>query len=193
MTRVPLDRIRLEDVAQLAQVSPATIYVHFGTKDALTAAVVNKVLQEVVAAFDIAAFATQAPLERIHEIGLTYIRLLRSHPAIVSYLAARASLTAETEQQHLVVSVILELRSHFEEQIDAAIGSGEIAGIDPRALSLFIFGGWMGVAALTLREDELGIDPLLLEQVVTQCWEALILGMRAQADSDGPRTDAEVR
>ena len=59
----------MEDVAAQARVSPASVYVHFGTKDGLLAAVTERVLAVATEALRSAYAAQVSPLERFAGVG----------------------------------------------------------------------------------------------------------------------------
>ena len=80
------EEIRIEDVATQAGISPASVYVHFGTKDALMAAVTERVLAVATESLRSAYAAETSPLERFAGVGSAYLRLLLDHPAVVKYL-----------------------------------------------------------------------------------------------------------
>ncbi len=56
------DAVRMEDVAEVAGISPASVYIHFGTKDALVSI-------ELTAAYS----REGSPFEQVRQAGLAYM------------------------------------------------------------------------------------------------------------------------
>ena len=177
LSRRAAEEIRVEDVAAAAGISPASVYVHFGTKDALLAAVTERVLAVATDALR-AAYAAQAPpLERFAGVGSAYLRLLLDHPAVLKYLTATGERGPRTPVESEVVTRFGELRREFEESIRDAVGSGAIREVDPELMSYFLFGAWNGVAALALRRDALVLAPERVELAVIEAGLTLLDGL----------------
>lgn len=171
------EEIRIEDVAAQAGVSPASVYVHFGTKDALLAAVTERVLAVATETLRSAYAAEAAPLERFAGVGAAYLRLVLDHPAVVKYLTVTGERGPRTPVEDEVVTRFSELRREFEESIRDAVGAGAIRQVDPELMSYFLFGAWNGVAALALRRDALVLPPERVEQAVIEAGLVLLEGL----------------
>lgn len=177
MSRLAPEEIRVEDVAAEAGISAASVYVHFGTKDALLAAVTERVLAVATDALR-SAYAVEAPpLERFAGVGAAYLRLLLDHPAVVKYLNATGERGPRTSVEEEVVLRFSHLRREFEESIRDAVESGAIRPVDPELLSFFLFGAWNGVAALALRRDALAVPPERVERAVVEAGLVLLDGL----------------
>jgi len=171
------EEIRVEDVAAGAGVSPASLYVHFGTKDALLAAVTERVLAVATDALR-AAYAVQAPpLERFAGVGAAYLRLLLDHPVVVKYLSVTGERGPRTPVESEVVARFSQLRREFEQSIREAVESGAIRRVDPELMSFFLFGSWNGVAALALRRDALAMSSERVEATVIEAGLVLLEGL----------------
>lgn len=171
------EEIRVEDVATRAGISPASVYVHFGTKDALLAAVTERVLAVATEALR-AAYAVEAsPLERFAGVGTAYLRLILDHPAVVKYLSVTGERGPATPVEDEVVERFSQLRREFEGSIRDAVQAGAIRRVDPEQLSYFLFGAWNGVAALALRRDALALSPERVEQAVIEAGLVLLEGL----------------
>ncbi|QCX26739.1 TetR/AcrR family transcriptional regulator [Nocardioides jishulii] len=171
------EEIRIEDVAARAGVSPASIYVHFGTKDGLLAAVTERVLSLATDALRTAYAADVPPLDRFAGVGAAYLRLLLDHPVVVKYLTVTGERGPRTPVEHDVVERFSELRREFESSIRDAVASGAIRPVDPELLSYFLFGSWNGVAALALRRDGLELPPERVELAVIEAGLTLLEGL----------------
>lgn len=171
------EEIRIEDVAARAGVSAASVYVHFGTKDALLAAVTERLLAVATAALRSAYAAETSPLERFAGVGSAYLRLLLDHPAVVKYLTVTGERGPRTPVEDEVVARFSQLRGEFEQSIRDAVETGAIRKVDPELLSYFLFGAWNGVAALALRRDALTMSPERVELAVIEAGLVLLDGL----------------
>ena len=171
------EEIRIEDVAARAGVSPASVYVHFGTKDALLAAVTERVLAVATETLRSAYAAEAAPLERFAGVGAAYLRLLLDHPVVVKYLTATGERGPRTPVEEEVVARFGELRAEFEQSIREAVEAGAIRQVDPELMSYFLLGAWNGVAALALRRDTLALSPERVERAVIEAGLTLLDGL----------------
>ncbi|MBC9733299.1 TetR/AcrR family transcriptional regulator [Nocardioides marmotae] len=171
------EEIRVEDVAARAGISAASVYVHFGTKDALVAAVTERVLAVATEALRAAYAADTSPLERFAGVGAAYLRLLLDHPVVVTYLNVTGGRGPRTPVEDEVVARFSRLRREFEQSIREAVEAGAIRPVDPEQLSYFLFGAWNGVAALALRRDELALPPARVEQAVIEAGLTLLEGL----------------
>lgn len=171
------EEIRVEDVAARAGVSPASVYVHFGTKDGLVAAVTERVLAVATDALRSAYAAQAPPLERFAGVGSAYLRLLLDHPVVVKYLMVTGGRGPQTPVEDEVVARFSQLRREFEQSIRDAVGAGAIRQVDPELMSYFLFGAWNGVAALALRRDALTVSPDRVEAAVIEAGLVLLDGL----------------
>jgi AcrR family transcriptional regulator len=171
------EEIRIEDVAAQAGVSPASVYVHFGTKDALLAAVTERLLAVATEALRSAYAVETSPLERFAGVGSTYLRLLLDHPAVVKYLTVTGERGPHTPVESEVVARFSQLRREFEQSIRDAVETGAIRQVDPELMSYFLFGAWNGVAALALRRDALVMSPERVELAVIEAGLVLLDGL----------------
>ena len=181
------EEIRVEDVAAQAGISPASVYVHFGTKDGLLAAVTERVLGVATEALRSAYAAQVSPLERFAGVGAAYLRLLLDHPAVVKYLAVTGERGPGSPVEDEVVARFGELRREFEQSIRDAVETGAIRQVDPELMSYFLFGSWNGVAALALRRDTLAMSPEQVERAVIEAGLVLLDGLLPRTPSD-PRS-----
>ena len=171
------DEIKVEDVAAQAGVSAASVYVHFGTKDGLLAAVTERVLAVATDALRSAYAADVPPLERFAGVGVAYLRLVLDHPVVVKYLGVTGERGPRTPVEDDVVTRFGELRREFEQSIRDALDAGTIRHVDPELMSYFLLGAWNGVAALALRRDELAMTPEQVEQAVVEAGLVLLQGL----------------
>ncbi|AWB93129.1 TetR/AcrR family transcriptional regulator [Aeromicrobium chenweiae] len=183
MSQRPPEEIRIEDVAAEAAISPASVYVHFGTKDGLLAAVTERVLAVATEALRSAYAAEASPLERFAGVGSAYLRLLVDHPAVLRYLTVTGERGPRTPDEEEVVARFSQLRREFEQSIRDAVDAGAIRPVDPELMSYFLFGAWNGVAALALRRDALQVSPERVELAVIEAGLMLLDGLIRESPS----------
>lgn len=179
--RTAPESVRIEDVAVRAGVSPATIYVHFGTKDGLVAATTEHLL--TVATEEVAQVSAGdgSAVARIAATGRAYLRLLVDRPALTRYLIARELRTdhASSPTDGRIDGQLEAARIAFEGLIRHAVDTGEVRPLDARLMSHFLFGAWVGLAGLSLEGNP---SPLSADDVLRaggQALEILTLGTSA--------------
>jgi len=158
MVTLPPAEIRIEQVAEGSGVSVASIYVHFGNKDGLIAAVLERLLQVAGDTLARAYAAAERPFDQIIATGLAYLDLLLDRPALAVHLTLSGMTEPTSETARLVSQRMDALRQQFEDRIRASIEAGEIAPIDAHSMSYFLFGAWNGVASFALRRDQLALS-----------------------------------
>lgn len=177
------DAIKVDDVAEVAGISPASVYGHFGTKDALVTAAVERLLDMSMTTLTAAYARDGSPFEQVVEAGRAYMRLLVEHPALTRYLSVNALAGPGLPTDGLVAERMHLLRSMFEERIQAAIDAGELQPIDSRLMSFFLFGAWNGVAALALRQDQAQLTAGEVEQALLQAMSIFRRGVVVQPEA----------
>lgn len=162
---------RMEDVAEAADVAVGSIYGHFGNKDGLYLALVDRAL-DLFAAYLEAAYATSdSPLEQVVACGDAYLRFHLEHPGSFRFLAFDGVETRMPivdadlhEDVNRRVSAVLD---KFRATIERGRDSGEIAPhVDSYLMARFLWGGWNGVVALGLRTDTLRLSEEEIERTL---------------------------
>jgi AcrR family transcriptional regulator len=169
--------VRIEDVAEAADVSVGSVYMHFHNKEGLMAAVAERTLERAADAIGAAFRASASPLEAIEASGQAYMRLLLDHPVLIRYMTTD-SLSNElpTMEEHIFETVAF-LRDAFANLIEAAIEAGQVRPVDSKLAAQFVFGAWNGVAALTLQKGPMALTSEEAEQCLTLGQRAISLGM----------------
>jgi AcrR family transcriptional regulator len=168
----------VEFIADSAGVAPATIYVHFGTKDKLVAAVVERLLAEVTDRLSEAYRADGSPFERIKVAERSYRHWLHDHPAASRYITTTGLRPADNVVDTMVGEQLSLLESALESLLQDAVEAGEVREVDCRLAAYFFFAAWNGVAALTHRNDALGLTLDEVDRAMQQGAEILGLGLQ---------------
>lgn len=157
----PFASVRIEHIAEAADVSVGSVYVHFGNKDGVLLAVAHRLIERATAAMADALDPAHAPLEAMAACGHAYCEFLLANPVFVRYLATEQQ-SPEAEAMAAVSERLALLRDFFQDRVQAAVSAGEIRPVEPRRVADFVIGAWNGVAALSLRS---GAERLSLDDV----------------------------
>lgn len=171
----------MEDLSAAADVAVGSIYAHFGDKEGVYAALVDRALDLDKRYADEGFAAGNSPLERLVGIGEGYLRFAREHPAFFRLFrfpppdrpsaqeapgsAARIGERISTE----VARMAGLLREAAEE--------GVIRPVDPEPMARFIWAAWDGVIAAHLGPANMDISDAEFEQMLNQARESLIRGL----------------
>jgi AcrR family transcriptional regulator len=153
--------VRMDDLAEEADISVGSIYGHFGSKDGLYLALRERAVEQMAEYLGQCARPEYSPLERVMACGDAYLRFHLEHPGLFRFLAfdrvAPAGQSDEAQRAD-VGDRLAEVITWFEGLVADAISSGEAdAGYDARLVSRFLWAAWNGVVALSLRGDELAL------------------------------------
>jgi AcrR family transcriptional regulator len=162
-TREGFHGARVEAVAEAADLSVGTLYLHFGGKHDILLALVDRSLELFEAYMERTADPAFSPLQRVLAGGDAYLRFHLDHPGLFDLLATGIRAvdgTDETLVRNVAERVDALLRA-FAAQIDAAIAAGEARPVDAVELTRFLWGAWNGVIAL--RHQIPGLRPTTAE------------------------------
>lgn len=163
-------QVRMDDLAEAADVSVGSIYDHFGSKDGVYLALAERALGQFSDYLDEAFRDEYSPMEQVMAAADVYLRFHLEHPGSFRFLAIDGVDTQQPlvdSQLHTRVGEQLEaLIGRFEERIAHAQASGEAdSTYDSRHLARFLWGAWNGVVSFSLRTDRMALN----EQEITSC------------------------
>lgn len=179
---------KMEDVAEQADVAVGSIYGHFGNKDGLYQALVERAV-ELFGQYLRRAFRPEwTALEQVLACGDAYLRFHLEHPGAFRFLAFDGveadGPTVDPERRARVGAGIDVLISEFESRIQQAIDSGEARALDARLASRFLWGAWNGVVALGLRGDGLALSETEVHDALQQARDIVMAGLCAPGRRD---------
>lgn len=153
---------RMEDLAEAADVSVGSIYGHFGSKDGLYLALVERALEQFATYLDHAFRPDYTPLEQVLAAGDVYLRFHLEHPSSFRFLAfdgvEAQTQTGDERLRERVGERLEEILGSFQARIEAAIAAGEAdAGYDAKLAARFLWGAWNGVVSFSLRADRMAL------------------------------------
>ncbi|MDH6197335.1 AcrR family transcriptional regulator [Mycobacterium frederiksbergense] len=147
--RRPYDSVHVGEIAEAAEVSIGTVYTHFGNKDGLFLAVVDRALDHIGAYLDTAAHAAgQSAVDAIIAVAESYLDVLLERPFAVRFLVTDSSLPDDDAVRARVAAHIDGLCRTLARRIDYAIERGAVKPVDAALLARFLIGAWNGVIAM---------------------------------------------
>ncbi|WP_320669993.1 TetR/AcrR family transcriptional regulator [Patulibacter defluvii] len=189
--------VTMERLAEEADVSVGSIYGHFSNKDGLYVAVAARAVDLFAEYLDRAYEASDSPLEQVMTAGDAYLRFHLEHPGLFRFIAfdgveSRPTIATEAEDHAFAERIAAVLRG-FRDRIAAAVDCGEAGPhVDPELTARFLFAAWNGMVALTLRQDELGLDDDGITACTLQARRIVAEGLAAPGHR-GPDGRAAVR
>jgi TetR/AcrR family transcriptional regulator len=163
---------KIEDVATDADVATGSIYVHFGSKEGLYLALIERALHVeegyLASAFD----GAKTPGEQLIAAGEAYLRFYVEHPGYFRMLAFPYFDTRPKAKADPLAARVAQLAeaqvSRLAQAIGDAVEAGQIRQVDPWRAAKFMWGAWVGVISLNLRPDRLRIKDDELASVLEE-------------------------
>ncbi|UTI62789.1 TetR/AcrR family transcriptional regulator [Paraconexibacter antarcticus] len=186
--------VKIEAVADRADVAVGSIYSHFSSKDGLYLACVERAVEFFSRYMQQAYQPEWTPLEQVMACGDAYLRFHLEHPGAFRFLAfdeADPAVPVDPETQARLGAAIDALIDEFAGKIQAAIDTGEARPLDARLAARFLWGAWNGTVALGLRRDGIALSETEIHDALQQARNIVNWGMSAPANRDAagaPRT-----
>lgn len=173
----------IDEIAEKADVSVGSVYVHFDSKTGLYLALVERALDINEAAMGkVADLGLTSPLERVYAAGDAYLEFHLKHPGAFQMIALRVlePSSGVHDVEARIADRVRKLVGAVEDDLRAAIEAGEVrAELDPVRAMRFLWGSWNGVIAMALREDQLRIDAEELRKTLEVGRSVVSDGLRA--------------
>ena len=189
----------VEQIADDADVSVGSLYVHFQSKEGLYLALLERALA-VEELYMAEAFRPTLSLgQQLFAAGDAYLRFYRDHPG---YFRILVFPTVDARPEDSLPSAAQRLAERAEGQvqrvaaiIELGVKTGAARPVDPYRAAKFMWGAWSGVIALNLRPDRLRLDDAELEAVLEQGRRMIAegiasMGLRSADGSLRPEFDA---
>lgn len=181
---------KMEDVAEAADVAVGSIYSHFGNKDGLYLAVVERAVELFSRYMQQAYQPEWTPLEQVMACGDSYLRFHFEHPGAFRFLAfddLEDGAVIDQAQLARIGAGIDALIDEFSAKIQEAVDAGEARPVDARLTGRFLWGAWNGTVALGLRRDGLALTETEIHDAIQQARDIVVAGLCAPShrDADG--------
>jgi TetR/AcrR family transcriptional regulator len=152
----------IDEIAELADVSVGSVYVHFKNKEALYLELTERALDVNEQYMRRAERADYSPLQRVLAAGDAYLAFHLEEPGAFRMIALRVLEPAPgadlSEVEQRIADRVERLVGAVEQQLRAAAAAGEVRELDTRLAMTFLWGAWNGVIALNLRQDRLRLS-----------------------------------
>ncbi len=177
----------MEDLSETADVAVGSIYAHFGGKEGVYSALVDRAL-ELDWRYSEEGFATgDGPLEQLVGMGEGYLRFAREHPAYFRLFrfpppdrpsAAEAPGPAARIGERISTEV-----ARMAGLLRKAAKEGVIRPVDPEPMARFMWAAWDGVIAAHLGPANMDISDAEFERMLNQARESLVRGLLPASSS----------
>ncbi len=188
-TRDGYDGARIESIAEAADVSVGSIYIHFDGKRDVYLHLVERSLGLFAEYMARSEDPDLTPLQRVLAGGDAYLQFHLDHPGAFDFLAMRTDVasTKSTDIQARIRERVGELLDRFAGQVEAAIDAGEARPVDAMRLTRYLWGAWNGVVALRHQPDGLRASEEEIQETLELARWLLREGLasRALRDADG--------
>lgn len=155
-----LQRTTIDEIAEAAGVSVGSVYVHFGSKEGLYLALVERAI-ELSEEYTSRAAHDPSPLQRVLNLGHAYVEFALSEPVAFRIASMQMFDPAVSDDLGPTADRITERISttitRLRDDLKEAAELGEIIPIDPDRAMTFVWGAWSGVLALGLRDAPLTV------------------------------------
>jgi len=175
----------VEEIAEAADVSVGSIYVHFQSKERLYLALLDHALDVQERYMDEAFKPTLSLGQQLFAAGWAYLRFYLDHPGYFRILAfphvdARPRDDMSFAAQRIAERVEAGVR-RVAGLIELEVKTGAARPVDPYRTAKFMWGAWSGVIALNLRPDRLRLDDDELREVLEQGRRIVAEGIASMA------------
>jgi len=171
----------IEDLSETADVAVGSIYAHFGGKEGVYAALVDRALKLDRRYSEEGLAAGDKPLERLVGMGEGYLRFAREHPAYFRLFRFpppdRPSAEEAPGPAARIAERIGDEVSRMAGLLREASEEGAIRPVDPEPMARFMWAAWDGVIAAHLGPANMEISDAEFEQMLNQAREALVRGL----------------
>jgi AcrR family transcriptional regulator len=171
----------MEDLSEAADVAVGSIYAHFGGKEGVYSALVDRAL-ELDRLYSEEGFAVgNGPVERLAGLGEGYLRFAREHPAYFRLFRFPPPDRPGAEEAPGPAARIAERISTEVDRMAGllrhAVEEGLIRPVDPEPMARFMWAAWDGVIAAHLGPANMDISDAEFERMLNQARESLIRGL----------------
>jgi TetR/AcrR family transcriptional regulator len=175
----------VEEISRAADVSVGSIYVHFGSKEGLYLALLERAVAVEERYMAEAFRPTLSLAQQLFAAGDAYIRFYLDHPGyfrilVFPHLDQRPQETLPSAAQRLAERAESQVR-RIAAIIELAVKTGAARPVDPYRAARFMWGAWSGVIALNLRPDRMRLDDDELKAVLEEGRRIVAEGIAAMS------------
>jgi TetR/AcrR family transcriptional regulator len=169
------------DLSGVADVSIGSIYAHFGDKDGVYAALIDRAL-DLDRRYSEGGFEKgHSPLERLVGLGEGYLQFAREYPAYFRLFRFpphdRPGAGGKDGPEAKVAARIGEETARMAGLLEEAMAEGVVRKTDPLATARFLWAAWDGVIASHLGPANMDLSDAEFEQMLNRYRETIIVGI----------------
>ena len=173
----------VEQLAEQADVALGSLYGHFGGKEGVYAALIDRALELDRRYCDDGWASGSTAVERLVGLSEGYLRFARDHPGhfrVFRFPPAGGPTdgSAAAAAQRVAERVASEVE-RMAVALSEATAEGITRPVDPRAAAVFLWAAWDGVIAAHVLPGNMGLSEQQFESVLAIAREVLTLGLLA--------------
>jgi TetR/AcrR family transcriptional regulator len=172
---------KIEDLSAAADVAIGSIYAHFGDKEGVYDALIDRALELDRTYSDGGFEAGNSPLERLVGLGEGYLRFAREHPGYFRLFRfpphERPKAGGASAAEAKVSARITEETERMARLLSEAMDEGLVRECDPVATARFMWAAWDGVIASHLGPANMELEDVEFEALLNRARETLIRGI----------------
>lgn len=169
------------DLSAAADVSIGSIYAHFGDKDGVYAALIDRALELDHRYSEAGLEKGTSPLERLVGLAEGYLQFAREYPAYFRLFRFpphdRPGAGGKDGPEAKVAARIGEETARMAGLLEEAMGEGVVRKADPVATARFMWAAWDGVIASHLGPANMDISDDEFEAMLNRFRETTIVGI----------------
>jgi len=179
----------MEELAEEADVAVGSIYAHYGSKEGVYTALIDRALELDKQYCDEGFDAGASPAERLLGLAEGYLRFAREHPGYFQLFRfpppdrPGAGLTPTATAK--VAQRIKDETERMADQLQQAIDEGIFRPVDAKSTATFLWAAWDGVISCHLGPSNMGLTDKQFDAVLDRARETNALGLLAPALADG--------
>jgi AcrR family transcriptional regulator len=179
----------MEDLAEEADVAIGSIYAHYGSKEGVYSALIDRALELDKQYCDEGFAAGNSPLERLFCLAEGYLRFAREHPGYFQLFRFpppdRPSAESTPTATARVARRIQDETKRMADQLQQAIDEGIVRSADATSTATFLWAAWEGVISCHVGPSNMGLTDEQFEAVLNRARESIALGLLTPHRSDG--------
>jgi AcrR family transcriptional regulator len=173
----------MEDLAEEADVAIGSIYAHFGSKEGVYGALIERALQLDKQYCDEGFHSGELPAERLLGLAEGYLRFAREHPGYFQLFrfpppdrpGAELTPTASARVGQRIKDETKRMADQIQLMIDEGIGRA----VDAESTARFLWAAWDGVICSHVGPSNMGLTDKQFEAMLDRARESFALGLLA--------------
>jgi TetR/AcrR family transcriptional regulator len=178
----------MEDLAEEADVAVGSIYAHFGSKEGVYGALIERALELDKQYCDAGFGAGNSPAERLFGLAEGYLRFAREHPGYFQLFRFpppdRPGVELTPTASARVAQRIREETERMAGEIRLMIDEGLGRPVDAESTARFLWAAWDGVICSHVGPSNLGLTDTQFEAVLNRAREFFAIGLLAPPHAD---------